>query len=310
MGNINKPFPIELIERSIWRAVIEIAVGVDVQTAVLKIVNDWESPEMRTALANDDRAPMWFRNLRGTSTVKLYLCLILIYYKDPNVQSASTEKPLEHQASNATPDDSDSDEADTNNVTTEDPHHADIIYNIRQQIPTASDEQVQNIYEGLVAQFKRSQSTPAETRVPHTSTPLRGASTSNMPDPNHSSHHDIQQTASDSARTHTVSPLLSSRPSSNPQSCPLCNSKPWHALDNCPLTKNGADALASIIVRLELENKSETLISNLKEIWKRITNEGKSHPMVHKYSTDTSTKISAHKYGQSKSIQRTFRDQY
>ncbi|EIM85436.1 uncharacterized protein STEHIDRAFT_158072 [Stereum hirsutum FP-91666 SS1] len=103
MGNINKPFPIELIERSIWRAVIEIAVGVDVQTAVLKIVNDWESPEMRTALANDDRAPMWFRNLR-----------------DPNVQSASTENPPENQASNATPNDSDSDEADTNNVTTED----------------------------------------------------------------------------------------------------------------------------------------------------------------------------------------------
>lgn len=124
------------------------------------------------------------------------------------------------------------------------------------------------------------------------------------------SHHNVQQTALDTSRTHTISPQLSSHPSLNSQLCPLCNSRPSHPLDNCPLTKNGADALASIIVRLELENKSETLISNLKEIWKRITNEGKSHLMVHKYYTDTLTKISAHKYGQSKSIQRTCRDQY
>lgn len=236
--------------------------------------------------------------------------MILIYTKDPNVQSASTEKPPEDQASNATPDNSDSEEVNTSNVAAEDPHHADIISNIREHMPTASDQQVQNIYEGLIAQFKRSQSTPAETIIPSTSTPLRGASTSRLADPNHSSHHNERQTASDSARTHTVSPLLSSRPSSNSQSCALCNSKPWHALDNCPLTKNGADALASIIVRLELENKSNTLISNLKEIWKRITNEGKSHLMVCKYYTDTLTKSGAHKYGQSKSIWRTFWNRY
>lgn len=122
------------------------------------------------------------------------------------------------------------------------------------------------------------------------------------------SHHNVQQTAFDTTRTHNISLPSSSHPSLNSQLCPLCDSKPSHALDNCPLTKNGADALASIIIRLELEHKSKTLISDLKDIWTRLTNEGNSYPMVHNLKITTNTRVCKH--SQSKSTQQRFWNQY
>lgn len=80
MGNINKPFPVELLENTIWRAIIKIAIGVDVETAALEVVDIWNSAEMKESLAKDDRASKWFKNLRG----KLIIYSIYVY---PLIQS-------------------------------------------------------------------------------------------------------------------------------------------------------------------------------------------------------------------------------
>lgn len=80
MGNINKPFPVELLENTIWRAIIKIAIGVDVETAALEVVDIWNSAEMQESLAKDDRASKWFKNLRG----KLIIYSIYVY---PLIQS-------------------------------------------------------------------------------------------------------------------------------------------------------------------------------------------------------------------------------
>ena len=77
MGNVNKPLAIELIERSIWRAIIKIAIGLDAETAVLEVVDTWDSPEMNLALTRDDHARMWFKNLRGK--VIIFLSLYVHY---------------------------------------------------------------------------------------------------------------------------------------------------------------------------------------------------------------------------------------
>lgn len=264
MGNVNKPFPVELLENTIWRAIIKIAIGVDVETAALEVVDIWDSAEMQESLAKDDRASKWFKNLRG----KLIIYSIYVYPLnsigiDTTISSSSIETVQPSQASNAEQRDASSDYDDEHIDAAAEKSPTDMLANIRD--PSVSDERAQKMFLDFIARLKQE----PQPSVPLLPTLDTTDIVSDHPTP--SPTHDEQD-----VRLSRSPRLISRLPSPDYTRCELCGEAPYHPLEACPLVLQGKDALASEILKLQIHNGSERLIHRLREIWTHMWNSGKS----------------------------------